>query len=150
MSHTTEINSVKITDLNALRSAVQDLNNAGVDCILLENVAPRMYSAGQHGKCDYVLRLNKGRYDVGFEKAPEGHYRTVLDSWNNHVGQHLGAGAFCPIPGTEEGRAQHAIGALLQGYAKHAITNEARRKGMQVTGSYVDEKTGAIKLVLAA
>lgn len=150
MSHTTSVETVKITDLSALRSAVQELQNAGVDCTLIENSAPRMYSAGQHGACDFVLRLNKGRYDVGFEKTEEGHYRTVLDAWGNHVGQHLGAGAYCPLPSTDEGQAQHAIGRLLQGYAKHAILNEARKKGMQVTGTYVDEKSGEIRLVLAA
>lgn len=146
MSHTTTIRSVKVTDLDALRKAVADLKNSGVDCDLVENAQPRMYFGNQSGKCEYMLRLNKGRYDVGFQKQKDGSYAPIFDEYQNYVGSQIGAK--CALPTTAEGRAQHQIGQLMQGYAKHAAINAATQRGYVVEGCMVDPKTQAVHITL--
>lgn len=146
MSHTTTIKSVKITDINALRAAVADLQAQGVKCSLKENVRPRMYYGNQHGVCPFVLHLEGSRYDVGFDKQKDGSYVPVFDEWQGHVGGQIGA--TCPMPNSPEGRAQHAIGRMLQGYAKHAAMNAALAQGYMVESCETDEK-GNVNLVLA-
>lgn len=145
MSHTTTIKSVKIQDLDALRSAVADLQAAGVDCQLVSNAKPRMFFETQHGECDYVLRLNSCKYDVGFDKQPDGSYVPVFDEWGNHVGSEIGAA--CPLPKSSEERAQHQIGKLMQGYAKHAAVNAAVSQGYFVEEVTTDQN-GNVQLVL--
>lgn len=145
MSHTTKISGVKIKDIDALQKAVADLKAKGIDCDLVQNAQPRMYYGSQHGKCDYVLKLNKGDYDVGFDKDKDGAYVPVYDEHMNKVGKHIGA--TCPMPDTKEGRAQHQIGQLMQGYAKHAAINQAQREGYMVTNSQIDQN-GSVVLTI--
>lgn len=149
MSHTTKLKSIAIRDISALRSAVAEIKASGVECELVEKQTPRMYSPQQEkdlGVCDYVLRLPNSRYDVGFEKQQDGSYIPVFDDWNNQVGSQIGAA--CPMPGTKEGNAQHAIGRFMQSYLKHATTNIARAKGQMVQSCHVNPN-GEIKLVLS-
>lgn len=147
MSHTTKLKTIKIKDLRALESAVNDLKAKGVDCELRRNEVPRMYNEAQSratGQCDYVLRLNKSPYDVGFTKEADGTYSPVFDEWNGRVGSQIGA--TCPMPNTKEGKAQHAIGQFMQNYAKHATINAARAKGQMVNQS-VDTKGNVVLTV---
>ena len=150
MSHTTTLKGMKIKDAKAMRDAVAGLKRSGINCELLENAKPRMYYSNQEGKCDFVLRLNDGNYDVGFkfdEKA--GEYVAVLDTWNGYVANVIGADrATCPIPNTPEGRTQHAMGRFLQEYGLHAAINAATEDGMIVEGYSKDEK-GNYQLELA-
>lgn len=146
MSHTTTIRGVKITDIAALRSAVAELQAQGVNCTLMENTKPRMYYANQHGVCPYVLRLDNSPYDVGFDQQEDGSYVPVFDEWAGKVRGQIGA--TCPLPNTEEGRAQHAIGRLMQGYAKHAAMNAALAQGYMIESCETDQQ-GNVQLVLA-
>lgn len=141
MSHTTTLRSVQIKDIQALRAAVAELKASGVNCDLVENEVPSMYYANQHGKCAYVLRMNDAnyggrRYDVGFDLQPDGTYATVFDDFGNALRGQIGAA--CPMPNTAEGKAQHAIGKFLQGYAKHAAMNAALAQGYMVESCTVD------------
>jgi len=139
MSHTTTIRAVPIRDTRALKSAVADLRAQGVKCELVENQKPRLYSQGQAndlGNCEYVLRLQESRYDVGFKKQADGSYAAVTDLWGGDVGKNIGAR--CPMPTTEEGRAQHGIGRLMQEYTKHATLNYASDHGMMVENTTMD------------
>lgn len=148
MSHTTTIKNVPIRDTRALKSAVADLQAAGVACELVENQKPRLYSAAQSndlGNCEYVLRLPNSRYDVGFKKQADGTYAPVTDTWGGDVSKNIGA--TCPVPNSEEGRAQHAIGRLMQAYTKHATLNYASDHGMMVENSTVGAD-GQITLTL--
>lgn len=146
MSHTTKLKAVEIRDVAALMSAVGDLRASGVNCELVQNQKPRMYYSNQHGECAYVLRLNDAPYDVGLDLQADGSYAPVFDEWSGHVSRNIGA--TCPLPGTPEGRAQHAIGKFLQGYAKHAAMNAALAQGYMVEGSEVDAD-GNVHLTLA-
>ena len=139
MSHTTKLSNVAIRDINALRQAVTGLQADGVNCELVEDAAPRMYFTEQDEKCEYVLKLNGGRYDVGFKyDAEQDAYVPVLDTYGRHVGKEIGA--TCPMPGSAEDRAQHAMGRLMQGYAKHVAINAAVRQGYTVDQVQTDEE----------
>ena len=128
MSHTTKLNNVVIKDIYALKQAVSALKSKGINCELLENATPRMYSSNQGESCDYVLRLNDGKYDVGFQKQKDGTYVPVLDTWSDHVSNQIGA--TCPLPNTAEGRGQHAIGQFMHEYSYAAVANAALQKGL--------------------
>lgn len=145
MSHTTTLKTVSIRDLAALRAAVEELNAAGVSCDLVERAVPRMFYASQHGECDYVLKLHKCRFDVGFDKQADGSYVPVYDEWGNNVGTQIGA--TCNIAKTPEEKATQQIGRLMQGYAKHAAVNAAVSQGYFVESTVTDEK-GTVHLVL--
>lgn len=148
MSHTTKLKSVVIRDTSALMAAVADLRAQGVDCELRQNEKPRMYYANQHSECDYVLRLNKQPYDVGFERQDDGTYVPVFDEWAGNISREIGAGATCPMPNTPEGKAQHQIGQFFQQYAKHAAINAATAQGYMVESAITDEQ-GEINLILS-
>ncbi len=141
MSHTTTIKSVVIRDVAALKKTVLDLQSKGVKCSLVENAVPAMYYNNQVGKCEYVLRLDDAlyagkRYDIGFQKQADGTYATVFDDWGRAISGQVGAA--CPMPNTPEGKAQHIIGQLLQGYAVNAAINAAVSQGYVVEGHTTD------------
>lgn len=138
MSHTTTLKTTLIRDITALEAAVADLKAAGVDCDLLQNVKPRMYFGNQHGECDYVLKLHRARYDVGFDKQADGSYVPVYDEFMGEVGKQIGAKA-CPLPRTAEGKAQHQIGQLMQNYGRHAAINAAVAQGYYVESTVTDD-----------
>jgi hypothetical protein len=146
MSHTTKLKAVEIRDVSALHSAVAELKSSGVNCDLVQNAKPRMYYNDQHGNCAFVLKLHDAPYDVGFDLQPDGSYLPVFDEWAGHVGGQIGA--TCPMPNTQEGRAQHAIGKFTQSYAKHAAINAALAQGYMVEGTEVDAD-GNVHLTLA-
>ncbi len=146
MSHTTVMHNVVIRDISALKQAISALKVKGINCSLLENAKPRMYSSSQSPTCDYVLRLEDGKYDVGFEKQKDGTYAPLLDVWDNNVSGQIGA--TCPMPHTSEGRAQHAIGQFMQEYSKAATVNAAMQQGYIVESTETDAE-GNIHLTLS-
>jgi Protein of unknown function (DUF1257) len=113
----------------------------------VQNVKPRMYYDNQHGTCEYVLKLNDGPYDVGFDKQADGSYAPVFDDWQRNVANKVGAS--CPIPTSAEGRAQHSIGKLLQNYQKHVAVNAAVMNGYAVESSFVDD-AGNVQITISA
>ena len=140
------MHNVVIRDISALKQAVSALKGKGINCELLENAIPRMYSSSQGDSCDYVLRLNGGKYDVGFQKQKDGTYVPLLDTWSGHVSNQIGA--TCPMPNTSEGQAQHAIGQFMQEYSKAATVNAAMQKGYIVESTETDAE-GNIHLTLS-
>ncbi len=146
MSHTTVMKNVVIRDISALKQAVSALKAKGINCELLENAKPRMYSSSQSPTCDYVLNLKNGSYDVGFQKQKDGTYVPVLDTWSSHISNQIGA--TCPMPHTEQGKAQHAIGQFMQEYSKAATVNAAMQQGYIVESTETDAE-GNIHLTLS-
>ena len=122
MSHFTTV-TTQIKDIAALRSACKEL---GID--VLENAEARGYSTNT-SKGEYVLRL-KGPYDVAINKQPDGSYGLTTDWWDGHVEREVGTN----------------YGRLLQLYAVHKATIEARKRGHTVQRK--SGKNGAIKLVI--
>ena len=122
MSHFTTI-TTQIKDLAALKAACSEL---GFD--LLTNANARGYSSNSiHGDC--VIRL-KGPYDIAVNQQPDGTYGLTTDWWNGHVEKEVGK----------------SFGKLLQLYAVHKATMEARKRGHSVMRKV--RRDGAVKLVI--
>lgn len=122
MSHWTTIQT-QVRDIDALRSACAELNLG-----LEEKAQARGYGTTRH-RGDFVIRL-KGPYDIALVRQTDGNYSLVTDWWNGHVEREVGTN----------------YGRLLQLYAVHKATREARKKGLTVQRSAL--ANGAIKLVL--
>lgn len=95
-----------------------------------------MYYKNQAEECEYVLHLDNSKYDVGLKKQEDGTYSPVMDLYEGHIGRQIGAA--CPMPNTEEGRAQHHIGKFAQEYNKHATINAAVRQGYSIESTEED------------
>jgi len=124
MSHFTSIKT-QIKDIDALRLASTELGLA-----LLQNANARGYNENKI-KGDYVIRL-KGPYDIALNRLPDSSYGVTADLWAGHVEKEVGK----------------SYGRLLQLYAVHKATKEARKKGHFVSRSA--KQDGSIKLVIAA
>ena len=123
MSHFTTINT-QIKDIEALRSACTELGLS-----LLQNANARGYVSNTT-KGEFVIKL-KGPYDIALNKQKDGSYGITSDLWAGHVEKEVGI----------------KYGRLLQLYAVHKATREARKKGHFVTRSA--KQDGSIKLVIA-
>ncbi len=160
MSHTTTVKSVAIRDIDALRSAVKELQDAGVNCSLEEgeNIAPRMYYDQQskelRGKTPYVLRLPNSRFDVGFQRVEDENgevtYAPVTDFHGGYVANEIGAKCNCKPNGETVSAPEQAIGHLMQLYAKNATINAAVASGYAVDSITTDETTGEIHISINA
>jgi len=122
MSHFTSIQT-QIKDPDALREACTEL---GLE--LATNAEARGYGE-QRQRGDFVIRL-KGPYDVALQRQPDGTFGLVADQWDGHVEQELGPN----------------FGRLLQLYAVHKATREARKRGLSVQRT--QRTDGSIKLTL--
>ncbi len=144
MSHTTAIKGIMIQNIAALRATIEELNEKGIKCSLLENEIPRAYYQNQQGlgKADFVIKLDAARYDIGLYKNDAGAYEARTDFWGGDVAKILGGKASAP-----EHQEQSQLGKLFQTYGIQAATMEARRQGKMVR-RVTNEETGDIKLVL--
>ena len=123
MSHFTTINT-QIKDIESLRSACTELGLS-----LLQNASARGYVSNTT-KGEFVIRL-KGPYDIALNKQNDSSYGITADLWAGHVEKEVG----------------NNYGRLLQLYAVHKATREARKKGHFVTRTAKHD--GSIKLVIA-
>lgn len=149
MSHTSTIKGIQLKDARAIEAAVADLIREGVKITLLTNTKPRMYYASQAneiGNCEYVLRLDKSRYDVGLKwDEKKGEYTAYLDTWAGEVSGQIGA--TCSLDDRSR-QAEHAIGRFTQRYGVNAAKNAANAQGFYVEGETIDE-AGNVQLVIA-
>lgn len=134
MSHTTKVGNVAISSLAALRAAVENLREQGVNCELVENQKPRMYYDHQHGVCPLVLKLPDCPYDVGFDLQADGSYAPVFDEWRGAIAEQIGATK--TIPGASS--SVQAIGRLLQEYGIEAAREAAIAQGYVVDSIETD------------
>lgn len=128
MSHTTSVKSVPIKSVNALRSAVSELQSQGIKCELVANAVPRMYYRDQiarHVKaknpndyhfhdnpeeCDFVLKLPDAYYDIGFLRDKKGNLVPFFDDYD-----YSGMGS----NGTGSRGIKAVLGAKFQGATEH-------------------------------
>ena len=109
--------------MEALRDACAEL---GLE--LSQNADARGYGSQlRHG--DFVIRL-KGPFDAALESQSDGTYRLSADLWEGHVEKELGGN----------------YGRLLQLYAVHKTTREARKRGLTVQRTLHSDNS--IKLVV--
>jgi len=124
MSHFTTIRT-QIKDAEALKAACAELG-----LTVLDNGQARGYYENKT-KGDYVIKL-KGPYDIAVQRQPDNTFGLTADLYNGHVEQEVGP----------------RYSKLLQLYAVHKATIEARKKGHLVTRH--NKPTGEIKLVIQA
>ncbi len=149
MSHTTYINDVVITDVGALRAAIEELKSNGVRCDLLENATPRAYYQSQSGmgQAPYVLQLKDSRYDVGFyyDESKKG-YQARADLFAGEVNKQVGD--FCSTDDYKD-HDRGSMGKLYKLYAVHAATRKAIQQGYTVRR--INKADGSVQLrVMAA
>jgi hypothetical protein len=123
MSHFTTIKT-QIKDIEALRMATTELGLS-----LQQKTDARGYG-GNKLAGDYTIRL-KGPFDIAVQKQKDNSFGFTSDLWAGHVEQEVGKN----------------YGRLLQLYAVHKATKEARKKGHFVSRS--TKQDGSIKLVIA-
>jgi len=122
MSHFATI-TTQIKDLAALQSACTELGLA-----VVAHATARGYSTNTV-RGDHVIRL-KGPYDIAVNQQPDGTFGLTTDWWDGHVEKEVGQN----------------FGRLLQLYAVHKATTEARKRGHFVARKAA--QNGAIKLVI--
>lgn len=115
MSHNVLIANVKITSLDALRRAISELQQQGINVSLLEQNRFRTYR-GQDPTCDLCISLPDGRYDVGLKLQADGSYVPVCDA--SGMPQN-GTGISCAWQQGDVYASydRRAIGKLMQHYA---------------------------------
>lgn len=146
MSHTTAIDSIVFSDIDALTAAVNELAASGIKCSLEKNATPRAFYANQSGlgPAPYVLRLHDSRYDIGFyPREGKNGYEARTDLFGGDIHRVLGATHVKP----GETAQQAALGKLNQTYAIHAATRAAAKKGMNVRR--INGENGDVRLVVS-
>lgn len=129
MSHTTTLKTVKIVDIDALQRAVNYLaEEEKVNISLVKNARPRMYSRDQEVMCDYVVKLPKSRYDVGFQKQKDGSYVPIFDTYLNSIRNQIGAAQTVEADTPEE-IAMLSVSRLVDVYAIMAVKNQLSEEG---------------------
>lgn len=129
MSHTSTVKSIAITNIAALRAAVDELAKSGIKISLIEKATPRAYFSNQAGMglADYVVQIPDAKYDIGLYKKDDGSYEARTDFYGGTVERVLGA-----TPTSKEAEGQAKMGKLFQMYGVHAATMAARAKGYMV------------------
>ena len=122
MSHFVTIKT-QIKDIAALRDACTELGLS-----VLDHADARGFAGATH-QGDHVIRL-KGPFDIAVNLQPDGDFHLSCDWWDGHVEQEVGKN----------------YGRLLQLYAAHKTTREARRKGLTVQRT--QRSDGSIKLTI--
>jgi hypothetical protein len=122
MSHFTTIQT-QIKDIAALRAACTELGLP-----LLQEAEARGYG-GTRQPGEFVIQL-KGPYDIAVHRQTDGSYGLTTDWWDGHVEREVGS----------------RYGRLLQLYAVHKATREARKRGLTVQRTRRTD--GSIKLTL--
>ncbi len=122
MSHFTTIKT-QIKDIAALNLACTEMGLK-----LITNTKARGYNQEMRNG-EFVIQL-KGPYDIAVNKQPDGTFGLTTDWWNGHVEREVGKG----------------YSKLLQLYAVHKASLEARKKGYSVLRK--SQQDGSIKLVL--
>lgn len=145
MSHTTTVETIIFTDIEALRAAIADLNQQGVRCELREQAVPRGYYQEQAGleQAPYVIYLPDSRYDVGLYPRRNGQpgYVPRADFFSGQIACQLGV---TPQGTDQAAQEQAALGKLNQAYAIQASFQQALRQGYQVYR--VDQEDGTVQL----
>jgi hypothetical protein len=122
MSHFATV-TTQIKDIAALTAACSELG-----LTVEANTNARGYSTQSvHG--EHVIRL-KGPYDIAVNRQKDGTFGFTTDWWAGHVEKEVGSN----------------YSRLLQLYAVHKATAEARKRGHSVQRKA--SNNGAIKLVI--
>lgn len=126
-----EMEGMDFSSLSALKAAANALGRP-----LLRNGTVRGWN-NQKKKCDYSIPL-PGKYDVGFEKQPDGTYSMVADFLSNHISKYLSnvdiETQAAELAEADPSRAAHLlnagkVGLFLQAYQLEYAKEQALLQG---------------------
>lgn len=142
MSHTTKVNSVRVHNVQALATAITELNaSTGLNITMHENTTCRLWGSST-AKCDVVLKIPGQRFDVGFQKAPDGNGLVpIFDAHGGELYRVIGQGS--EICQTREDHNLSNIAKVMQAYTQQAIYAEALAQSGNILSQTVTEQ-GAI------
>lgn len=120
MSHLTHVRT-QIKDPEALADACQAMG------LVLERGGHARFFEGLSGPCDYLIRL-PGRYDLGFQRQPDGTFALVGDE--ELIGGQYGTDGYGR---GDPGRRLlgEACRRLKQEYAAAVLKRQAQRRGLE-------------------
>jgi hypothetical protein len=129
MSHFTKCD-LKMTNLEAIKRALQDMELAAVEAAEGQAVSVRGYR-GQ--TMDAALSISMGTYDVGVVRADDGTFDLVADWWG--------------VETTKGVSEEEFKTKLRQRYAYHNVLIACEAKGYAVEEE-VNQEDGSIQLVV--
>ncbi|HKE17920.1 MAG TPA: DUF1257 domain-containing protein [Kofleriaceae bacterium] len=129
MSHFTKCD-LKMTNLEAIKRALQDMELAAVEAAEGQSVSVRGYR-GQ--TMDAALSISMGTYDVGVVRADDGTFDLVADWWG--------------VETTKGVSEEEFKTRLRQRYAYHNVLIACEAKGYAVEEE-VNQEDGSIQLVV--
>jgi len=145
MSHTTRINTVRITSMAAAQEAVVKLNDEkGLNLSFQEGGSVQLW--GHTKKCAFTINVPGCQFNLGFEAHDDGTYTPVFDAHGGWLAQHIGGGK--ELAKTPQERTMANIGGFLQQYGRSAALEVARQSNAMVTETY-DEVSGGYILQVA-
>lgn len=124
MSHNILIKNVKITSIEALQAAVDELRREGKNITLNRDRKTFRTYPGQPDKCDMCIELPNARFDVGLVKQPDGTYLTVYDPYLAIGGTEIS----CSLDPRERDE-RHGIAMLTQRYSVIVSERELALQG---------------------
>lgn len=145
MSHNVMIKNVKITSLDALRSAIRELQAEGAKISLDETSGHFRTYRGQPDRCDIAIKLEGAGepHDIGLVKQPDGSYTPVFDPY----GMRGSSGIACEYsPGDDNYDQRRWIGKLMQRYSACVVEQEAALQGH--TSQRVPGENGELEVVI--
>lgn len=147
MSHNVKITNIKITNLDAVIAAVNELNEElGLNWTYEYNGMIRGW-AGQKTKVDLAILTNK-QYDIGFNKNKDGTYSPVYEDFCTYeFDDTIRADTFAEGIDKDVNRSGKAIGKLLQRINVITAEAEAAQCGYSTQREY-DKETGIMNLLV--
>lgn len=143
MSHNTVIKDVKITDLDALTTAVDQLIREGVNIAFDREATKFRTYRGQPDACQGAIRLPGEAFDIGLKREEDGTYVPVFD----HMLDQNRSIACAFTPG-ERRSDRHTIGKLMQYYTAAKAEKEAALQGHMISSRTTDPQTGEILITV--
>jgi len=153
MSHNVTISDIKISDINALETAISNLQNQGIDITLETGTLYVGYAGREESGYTHVIKMGDSRYDIGLKADAEGNFIPVFDPWGGDVNRVVGLNPtefneaelhnVCNIsdPKVHIGKLMQEYGlckaeyeAAIQGYSSQRIPGEGGQQQLVVTG----------------
>lgn len=152
MSHTTTLKTVKITNIEAMRSAIAFLverSKGKLKMELVANAKPRMYYANQYGVTDYVIKLPNCPYDIALTKQKDGTYAIAYDAWAGHIRGQVGDPS--NVRHTDPDMiAASDVASLLNAYGVFAAQQQLYEQGYTDTEIVVNEEDNSYVLTASS
>lgn len=141
MSHNVRLNNVKFSNIDILRAAVNEMRNEGANIELIETggMARISGAGGRDVQCDVLIKVNDGRWDIGFHRNDKGELIPEVESDFRHP---MLSGDYYdkPVEGCQTSYSGLQVGGLSQRYALISAEVNAAQAGYSTQRSYDSTK----------